>query len=271
MLRFVLILYIHMNTVDVHEIEQFRKDSAHWWDENGPFKPLHKINPVRTSFIRAQIVDHFGLDDTKIRALENLDILDTGCGGGLMCEPLCRLGANVTGIDADPQAIEVAKAHADHNDLEITYKNIDTAALLSQKSPKTKQKAKQYDVVLALEIIEHVSDPETFIQQCSALCKPDGLVIFSTLNRTPKSFALGIVAAEYVLGWVPKGTHNWKKFIKPSELTRGMRLAGLSPRTQKGLVFHPLANEFALSDTDFSVNYFMSATKTKTEKTKTGQ
>ena len=238
------------NSIDKKEIDNFSKDAAHWWDANGPFKPLHRLNPVRLGYIKEQICKHYGRDFMALKALEGLSVLDVGCGGGLVCEPLARLGADVSGADADPVAIDVANDHAAQSGLNITYYN-KPAEQIDQK----------YDVVLALEIIEHVSDPAVFVANVAKLCKPGGLVIFSTLNRTPKSFALGIVAAEYILRWVPAGTHSWKKFIKPHELARFGRLAGLTPDNTSGLIYNPLEGNFTLSARDMDVNYFMSMTK----------
>jgi len=239
------------NSVDQKEIQQFSKDSAHWWDENGPFAPLHRLNPVRLSYIKSQICEHFDRDMNALDSFKGLDILDVGCGGGLVCESLARLGANTTGADADAQAIAVAKAHALDNGLTITYENKPAEDL-----------KKKFDVVLALEIIEHVNDPADFVESVSTLAKPGGLVIFSTLNRNPKSFLLGIVAAEYLLRWVPAGTHTWKKFIKPSELSRFSRAADLKPHNITGLIFNPVKNEFSLSKNDIDVNYLLTAKKT---------
>jgi len=244
-----------MNTVDQKEIQNFSKDSAHWWDENGPFKPLHRLNPVRLAYLKDQICAHFDRDAMALNSYKGLDILDIGCGGGLVCEPMARLGAKTTGIDADENAISVAKEHAEQSNLKITYKAVPAEQLLKNK--------KRYDVVLALEIIEHVSNPEEFVQTVLELCKPEGLVIFSTLNRTPKSYALGIVAAEYILRWVPTGTHNWKKFIKPAELSRFVRKSGGAPQNVCGLVFNPLNNTFSLNQNDVSVNYFLSCRRSK--------
>lgn len=240
-----------MNTVDAKEIQNFSKDSSRWWDENGPFKPLHRLNPVRLSYIKQQICQHFGRDFESFKSYDGLSILDIGCGGGLVCEPMARLGGNVTGIDADNNAIETARDHAEQSDLEIEYLNKSTSDIQGQ----------QYDVVLALEIIEHVADLDTFMREVVALCKPNGLIIFSTLNRTPKSYALGIVAAEHILRWVPQGTHDWKKFIKPSELARMVRQNDATPKNVCGMVFSPFKNKFELSPHDTAVNYFMSAVK----------
>ncbi|MEM7651532.1 MAG: bifunctional 2-polyprenyl-6-hydroxyphenol methylase/3-demethylubiquinol 3-O-methyltransferase UbiG [Pseudomonadota bacterium] len=236
-----------MSSIDAQEIENFSKDSAYWWDEDGPFKPLHKLNPVRLSYIKAQICEVFERDIDDLNALKGLSILDVGCGGGLVCEPLARLGARVSGADADAQAIEVAKAHAKDSGLKIDYQN-----------KPAEEIGKKFDVVLALEIIEHVNDPQAFVKSVAKLVKPGGLVIFSTLNRNPKSFLLGIVAAEYILKWVPQGTHSWKKFIKPSELSKMGRAAGLAPKDVTGLVFNPLQGSFQLSKTDLDVNFLMS-------------
>ena len=236
-----------MSSIDAQEIQQFSKDSAHWWDENGPFKPLHRLNPIRLSFIKDEICEHYGLDAQSLKPFKDLKTLDIGCGGGLVCEPLARLGGDITGADADAQAIDVARAHAKASGLNITYEN-KPAENLEQR----------YDVVLALEIIEHVSDPQDFVNSVARLCKPGGLVIFSTLNRTGKSYALGIVAAEHVLRWVPRGTHSWKKFIRPSELSKMGRAANLTPEKIKGLIFNPLKNQFQLSNSDLDVNYLVS-------------
>lgn len=239
-----------MSSVVAREIAHFSKDSANWWDENGPFKPLHALNPVRLSYIKAQICAHYGLDTNSLSPFKGLKVLDIGCGGGLVCEPLARLGGSVTGADADPVAIQTAKDHAGQSGLSIDYQNKPAEQL---KGP--------FDVVLALEIIEHVEDPAAFVASVAKLCKPGGLVIFSTLNRTGKSFALGIVAAEHILRWVPVGTHSWKKFVRPAELGRYARAAGLKPADITGLIFNPLKNAFALHKSDLDVNYLLSTKK----------
>ncbi len=235
-----------MSSVDKAEIENFSKDSSHWWDEDGPFKPLHALNPVRLSYMKEKICAHFEKDANALKALKDLDILDIGCGGGLVCEPLARLGANVTGADADENAIKVAKEHAKEMGLKISY-----------EADAVENIAQQFDVVLALEIIEHVDNPAAFVENVVNRVKPGGLCIFSTLNRNPKSFALGIVAAEYLLRWVPRGTHTWTKFVKPSELARMGRASGLEAFDVTGLIFDPLKNEFRLSKSDLDVNYLI--------------
>jgi len=260
------------STIDHKEIDHFAKDSARWWDEAGPFAPLHRLNPVRLSYIKSQICNHYERDVNDLKALKGLSILDVGCGGGLVCEPLARMGGNVTGVDADGNAIDVAKDHAAQSGLKINYKAGAAESFLSPLSPRkrgsrggNKKIADQvrddgggFDVVLALEIIEHVPDPALFVQNVMNLVKPGGLVIFSTLNRTPKSYALGIVAAEYILRWVPRGTHDWKKFVKPSELRGHIVQAGGTAHDITGLTFNPLKNDFQLSKTDIAVNYFIS-------------
>jgi 2-polyprenyl-6-hydroxyphenyl methylase/3-demethylubiquinone-9 3-methyltransferase len=274
-----------MTTVDAKEIETFARDSAHWWDENGPFKPLHRLNPVRLSYIKEQICAHYGRDRNSFKPFTGLSLLDIGCGGGLICEPMARLGAEVKGIDADANAVAVAKDHAAAMGLEINYRCASTETLLTphpnlpplkggkafhpKSSPLSrredlggglKKKYKQFDIVLALEIVEHVADVDKFVDDCVDLCKPGGLIVFSTLNRTAKSLLLGKFAAEYVLRWVPQGTHDWKKFIKPSELARAVRKSGADVRNIQGMAFDPLFNQFRLSQ-DIGVNYFLTAKK----------
>jgi len=237
---------VTMSSVDQQEIRNFSKDSDHWWDEDGPFAPLHALNPVRMSYIKRQICEHTGRDYDALDALKGLKVLDVGCGGGLVCEALARMGASVTGIDADENAIAVAKAHADESGLKIDYR---CGAVEDLKG--------SFDVVLALEIIEHVNAPADLVAAVAARVKKGGLNIFSTLNRNPKSFLLGVIAAEYLLKWVPQGTHSWKKFVKPSEFTRFARAAGLRPFDITGLIYNPLRQQFMLSKTDIDVNYLM--------------
>lgn len=240
-------------SLNPREIEHFSKDSARWWDENGPFRPLHRLGSLRMRYIRDRLVAHFGLDPDSLTPFKGIKFLDVGCGGGLVCEPLARLGGDVTGIDADANAIAVAKRHATGSGLSIDYR-----AATAEDLAKKKQ---SYGVVLALEIVEHVADRDFFVQTCADLCRPGGLVIFSTLNRTPKSFALGIVAAEHVLRWVPRGTHDWKKFVRPSELAASARDAGLREKNVSGYGYNPLTQSFELSDRYTAVNYFMTFEK----------
>lgn len=233
------------STINEAEISHFAKDSLHWWDESGPFAPLHQLNPVRLDFILAEIGDN--PQASPRQRLKGLHILDVGCGGGLVCEPLARLGATVTGLDADVNAIKAAKNHAENYNLKIDYRADDLTSL-----------KKKYDVTLALEVLEHVDHPNIFIKQLIGATKPGGLIIISTLNRTAKSFALGIVTAEYILGWVPKGTHQWNKFLKPHEVDCAFGRLKAQLADIKGIIYNPLSRSFALSDRDTDVNYIMS-------------
>jgi len=226
------------NTIDPQEIKHFAESSAKWWDESGPFAPLHKMTPARMSFLRGELGE-----------VKGLSILDIGCGGGLISEPLSRLGAHVTGIDADGSAIAVAKEHSKAHGLSVTYIHGAAEDLVAQ--------GKKFDAVLALEIIEHVNNPSDFVALCAQLVKPNGKVIFSTPNRTWKSYALGIIVAERIIGWVPRGTHDWKKFIKPSELAALCNKADLDVCSAKGLAFDPLGGTFYVASHDLDVNYFL--------------
>lgn len=240
-------------TIDAQEISQFESLGEKWWDENGPMRPLHRLNPTRLTYIRDMACAHFSRDRHSLRPLEGLRAADIGCGGGLVAEPLCRMGAAVTGIDAGAQNIRVAKAHADKHGLEIDYR-----ATTAEAVAHTREK---FDIVTALEIVEHVADVPLFLKSCCALLKPNGLLILSTLNRTPKSYLLGIVAAEHVLRWLPAGTHDWKKFVKPSELADGLAPHGMVVADVRGLVYNPLSRAFSLSRDDISVNYFLTAAR----------
>lgn len=246
-----------MHTVDTKEIAHFASSSSQWWDEDGPFAPLHRLNPARLGYFKDMICGHFGRDLTTLKPYTGLKILDIGCGGGLVCEPMVRLGADVTGIDADANAIAVATDHGARGGLTIQYRNASTDDLIAL--PPKKRPA--FDVVLALEIVEHVADVDKFVEDCVDLCAPGGIIIFSTLNRTAKSFVLGKIAAEYILGWVPKGTHDWKKFVKPSELARAVRKTGAKIASIEGLAFDPLTREFKRDAADPGVNYFLTAQK----------
>lgn len=233
-------------TVDAEEIKRFQDLAAEWWDADGPMAPLHAMNPTRLEWVVGQLRNHF-------KSLNKKEILDVGCGGGLTAEPLARLGATVTGIDGASDLINVAADHAADQGLDIAYRCALTGDLIAEK--------KIYDAVIALEVIEHVPDQARFVAEIAQLVKPGGLVLFSTLNRTPASFALGIVAAEYVLRWLPAGTHTWKKFVKPSELFSHCRQSGLTPTTTCGMAYDIRSKNFALNAKNLDVNYFLAARK----------
>jgi len=240
---------ISRSTIDAAEIKQFNDIAAQWWDESGPLRPLHKLNPARMEYIKRQLCDHFRRDAESFTPFAGLRLADIGCGGGLVAEPLCRLGAKVTGVDAGAENIKVARAHAAQQGLKIDYKVTTVEKLAAE--------GKKFDVVTALEVVEHVADLALFLASCCELLKKNGVLILSTLNRTPKSFLLGIVAAEYVLRWLPTGTHDWKKFLKPSELARPLTQQGLAIVDISGLVYNPLSRQFSISKTDIGVNYLM--------------
>ena len=241
------------NTVDQGEIAKFEAMAAEWWDPDGKFKPLHMMNPCRLDYITRQIAAEFDRDLTAPRPFDGLRILDIGCGGGLLCEPMARLGAKVTGADAAGANLPVARVHARQSGLEIDYRHTTAEALAEQ--------GEQFDVVLNMEVIEHVADPLAFLTACRQLLVPGGLHICSTINRNPKSFALAIIGAEHVMQWLPKGTHDWRKFLTPDELFALLRDAGLDPVDRKGFVFNPLAWTWTISDRDLSVNYVTASLK----------
>jgi 2-polyprenyl-6-hydroxyphenyl methylase/3-demethylubiquinone-9 3-methyltransferase len=241
------------NTVDAAEIEKFSRMSSRWWDADGPFRPLHRLNPARLTYIRARVAAHFGRDLRAVEPFLGLTALDIGCGGGLVAEPLARMGAEVTAIDADANAVDAASAHAAARDVKVDYRVGDAETLAEAGA--------QFDLVLALEVIEHVADHGTFLDMLGRLLAPGGLLILSTLNRTLKSRILGIGVAEHILRWVEPGTHDWRKFLKPSELARGLRGIGLETVDLTGLVFDPMRNEFRLAANDVDVNYFATAVR----------
>lgn len=240
------------SNVDPREVERFAKIAETWWDPNGGFRPLHKIGPARLSFIRNALCRHYALDSRDVRVLEGLRILDVGCGGGLICEPLARLGATVTGIDPAEENVKAARVHAETGGLDIDYRAVRIEDIVAG--------SERFDAVMCLEVIEHVPDPAAFVAHCAAAVKPGGLLIVSTLNRTLKSFALAIVAAEYVLGWVERGTHRWDRFVTVEELDQALKRAGLEDIRYEGVVYNPLEDRWSTgSDTD--VNYMAAASK----------
>lgn len=241
------------NTVDPAEVAKFEAMAAEWWDPNGKFKPLHMLNPCRLDYITAQIAAEFGRDLETARPFEGLRILDIGCGGGLLSEPMARLGATVVGADAAAGNIPVAQVHAESSGLTIDYRNVTAESLADD--------GEEFDVVLNMEVVEHVSDPQAYTTACRMLLKPGGLMICSTINRNPKSFAVAIVGAEVIMRWLPKGTHEWSKFITPDELYKLIETAGLKPVDRKGFVFNPISWKWSLSDRDLSVNYVTASIK----------
>ncbi|MEJ0009402.1 MAG: bifunctional 2-polyprenyl-6-hydroxyphenol methylase/3-demethylubiquinol 3-O-methyltransferase UbiG [Alphaproteobacteria bacterium] len=240
-------------TVDAASVGGFAALADEWWDPRGKFAPLHRINPARLGYVRAQAARHFRRDDQSATPLGNLSALDIGCGGGLVCEPLARLGATVTGIDAAEPGIDAARAHAAASGLSIDYRTATAEALADS--------GERFDLVLALEIVEHVADTGLFYDALARLVKPGGLLILSTLNRTAKSYALGIVAAEYLLRWVPRGTHRWSQFIRPSEMASSLLSRGFSIEDTAGIVFDPKRGTFGLDHKDLDVNYLLTASK----------
>lgn len=245
------------STVDAADVARFERLGAEWWDEAGPMAALHEINPLRIRFMRETLVSHFGRTaggdrPDSLRPLSGLRLLDIGCGGGLLSEPLARLGAEVTGIDPGAINIGVARAHAADLGLAIDYRSTSAEALARSGTV--------FDAVVASEVIEHATDQPRFVASACALVRPGGLFMASTLNRTAKSFLLAIVGAEYVLRWLPRGTHDWRKFVTPAEFAIWTRRAGLRPLATQGLIFNPLRGEWSIGrDTD--VNYFFAATR----------
>lgn len=240
-------------TVDPAEVAKFEAMAAEWWDPNGKFKPLHLMNPCRLDYITSQIAAEFDRDQKTPNAFKGLRILDIGCGGGLLSEPMARLGADVVGADAAARNIPVAQVHARQSGLEIDYRHTTAEDLAA--------KGEQFDVVLNMEVVEHVADPLAYLTACQKLLKPGGLMICSTLNRNPKSFMMAIVGAEHIMRWLPKGTHDWKKFITPDELYDLIRKAGLDPVDRKGMVFNPISWSWSISSRDLSVNYVTASLK----------
>jgi 2-polyprenyl-6-hydroxyphenyl methylase/3-demethylubiquinone-9 3-methyltransferase len=239
-------------TVDPAEIGRFAAHSGTWWDPQGSFRPLHRLNPARLGFIRQHLTAHFGRNISSLRPFEGLRLLDVGCGGGLTAEPMSRLGFDVTGIDADAEAIAVARAHAEASGLSIDYRVATAESLAASERP--------FDAVLALEVVEHLADPAVFFGCLDVLVGDGGAFIGATLNRTAASFALAIIGAEYLLGWLPRGTHNWRKFVRPSEFVLGLRRHGLYPTELSGVSYDWSRGEWSLSE-DLTVNYMVMAVR----------
>jgi 2-polyprenyl-6-hydroxyphenyl methylase / 3-demethylubiquinone-9 3-methyltransferase len=242
----------HATSVDQREVERFSRHAADWWAPRGPMAALHKFNPVRLAYIRDQAAARFERDPKTLDCLKGLRMLDIGCGGGILSEPLARLGADMVGVDPAEENIEAARAHADEQELTIDYR-AGTAEELAAAGER-------FDVVLAMEVVEHVADIAAFISTCASMVKPNGLMIAATLNRTLKSFALAIVGAEYVLRWVPRGTHQWDKFVTPQELETAIENTGLRVTAERGVIYNPFADRWQLSS-DMDVNYMLVAAR----------
>ncbi|MBM9593763.1 bifunctional 2-polyprenyl-6-hydroxyphenol methylase/3-demethylubiquinol 3-O-methyltransferase UbiG [Roseitranquillus sediminis] len=235
------------STIDAGEIEKFQAMADEWWDPAGKFKPLHMLNPCRLDYITSQVAAEFSRDLSTARPFEGLRLLDIGCGGGLLSEPMARLGASVVGADAAARNIPVAQVHAEAQGLDIDYRHTTAEDLAAA--------GETFDVVLNMEVVEHVADPLTYLTACRDLLRPGGLMVCSTINRTPRSYAMAIVGAEFVMRWLPKGTHEWRKFITPDELYDLLRRAGLDPVDRTGFLFNPATWSWRLSRRDLGVNY----------------
>ncbi len=237
------------SSVDPAEIAKFTAMAEAWWDPSGKFRPLHRLNPTRLAYIRDSAAARFGRDFLAPRPLAGLSLIDIGCGGGLLCEPLTRLGARVSGIDAGERNIAVARHHASEGELDIDYRQSTAESLAAA--------GERFDIVLSMEVVEHVADAGQFMAACARLVAPGGLLVVATLNRTAKSLAFAIVGAEYLLRWLPRGTHDWRRFLRPSELTALVRPHGLKLIEAVGVVYSPLADRWRLSSDDLNVNYML--------------
>jgi len=241
-------------TVDAAEVERFAAIAPEWWNESGAFRPLHRLNPARIEYIRDRLAAHFDRDIRTRAPFAGLSLLDIGCGGGLICEPMVRLGFAVTGIDADTTALTVAREHAGMQGLGVDYRDDDAEALAAR--------GKRFDAVLALEVVEHAADPALFVATAARLVRPGGALILSTINRTPKAYAAAIIGAEYVLRWLPRGTHDYRKFRRPSELARDVRAAGLVAGDITGLAYDPWRDRWQQAS-NLGINYLLFATSPK--------
>jgi 2-polyprenyl-6-hydroxyphenyl methylase/3-demethylubiquinone-9 3-methyltransferase len=244
------------SSIDQAEVERFSRHAADWWDARGPMAALHKFNPVRLGYIRDKAAERFGRDTKKLDCLKGLRMLDIGCGGGILSEPLARLGAQMVGADPSKENIAVASAHAQDSGVAVDYRATTAEDLAAAKE--------RFDVVLAMEVVEHVVDVNAFVATCASMVKPGGLMIAATLNRTLKSFVLAIVGAEYVLRWLPRGTHQWDKFVTPNELELAFERGGLRVTAERGVIYNPFADRWQLSS-DMDVNYMLVAERTKSK------
>ncbi|MBX3584332.1 MAG: bifunctional 2-polyprenyl-6-hydroxyphenol methylase/3-demethylubiquinol 3-O-methyltransferase UbiG [Rhizobiaceae bacterium] len=239
-------------TIDTAEVERFSAMAAEWWNPNGKFRPLHKFNPIRLAYIRDQVAARFGRDPREARPFQGLHFLDIGCGGGLLCEPMARLGAEVVGVDPSENNIEVARLHAAESRVNIDYRAT-TAEALADAGEK-------FDVVLNMEVVEHVADVGLFVSRCAEMVKPGGIMFVATINRTLKALGLAIVGAEYVLRWLPRGTHQYGKLVRPDELETALAHAGMAIIDRSGVTYNPLADRWQRSK-DMDVNYMVLAEK----------
>ena len=240
----------HASSIDAAEVERFSRYAADWWDARGPMAGLHKFNPIRLAYIRDKVAERFARDPKKLDCLKGLRMLDIGCGGGILSEPLARLGAQMVGADPAEENIVAATAHAEASGVAVDYRATTAEDLAAAKE--------RFDVVLAMEVVEHVTDVESFVKTCASMVKPGGLMIAATLNRTLKSFALAIVGAEYVLRWLPRGTHQWDKFVTPNELEIAFERSGLRVIGERGVIYNLFADRWQLSS-DLDVNYMLVA------------
>ena len=243
---------VEATTIDPEDVARFSAIADEWWDPDGKFKPLHRFNPIRLQYIRDRLCAQFGRDTQSLRPFDGLRFLDVGCGGGLISEPLSRMGADVTGIDASDRNVGTARVHAEKSGLDIDYRVTTVEELAAMEDT--------FDAVISMEVVEHVADVDLFLDGCATLMDANGAIVLATLNRTPKSYAFGIIGAEYIMRWLPRGTHDWKKFVRPSELARGLRRNRVSVDDISGLTFNPLSGEWKISN-DVSVNYVLFGTR----------